>query len=213
MPPDFALERGLSGPVCGVDEAGRGPWAGPVVACAVILDPDALPPALLAGIDDSKKLSPARRAALVDGLRAHVAFGLGLAEAEEIDRVNILRATGLAMQRAVAALPVTPAHALVDGNRVMGLGCAETPIVGGDARSLSIAAASILAKTHRDGLMAELALSHPGYGWERNAGYGVPGHAEALERLGPTPQHRFSFAPVRRVAERLGLTRSQLQQA
>ena len=198
VPPDLGLEQAVRQPVAGIDEAGRGPWAGPVVAAAVVLDPQRIPP----GLDDSKKLPAARRAALFDELMACARAGIGSAGVREIDRLNILEATMLAMGRAVAALPAPPAHALVDGTRAPALACPATTVVKGDARSLSIAAASIVAKVSRDRLMAELARSFPGYGWERNAGYGTPEHRRALERLGPTPHHRLSFAPVARLASR-----------
>ncbi len=201
--PDFALESALDGPVCGVDEVGRGPWAGPVLACAVVIDITCLPADIRVAIDDSKRLAARRRTELASALRGCVAFAVAEASVEEIDRLNILGATALAMRRAVEALPVRPIHALVDGNRRMGLPCPETPVVKGDGLSLSIAAASIIAKVARDGLMANLAELHPGYGWERNAGYGVPDHIAGLDRLGPSPQHRMSFAPVRAAAERL----------
>ena len=158
----------------------------------------ALPPAVRALIDDSKRLSPARReiayAAILDAGMA----GTGEASVAEIDRLNILQATMIAMQRAVAALAVSPAAVLVDGNRAPDLPCPAHPTVGGDGRSLSIAAASIVAKVTRDRIMARLAAEHPGYGWERNAGYGVAAHRAALAALGPTPHHRRSFAPVRK---------------
>jgi ribonuclease HII len=199
-PPNFALEaaaiaRGLF-PVAGVDEAGRGPLAGPVVAAAVILRTQALP----AGLADSKTLSPARRAALDAAVRASGAVGVGLASVDEIDRLNILRASLLAMERAVAALPEAPAFVLVDGNRLpAALPCAAEAVVKGDARSLSVAAASIVAKVARDTVMVTLAQQFPGYGWERNAGYPTPDHLEALRRLGPTPHHRRSFGPVHKM--------------
>lgn len=180
--------------VAGVDEAGRGPLAGPVVAAAVILDPARLPP----GLDDSKRLGPARCAALAPGLRACCTFALGVASVVEIDTLNILRASHLAMARALAALPVAPDLALIDGQLIPpGLPCAARALVGGDALSLSIAAASILAKAHRDQIMADLDRQHPGYGWARNAGYPTASHRAALHRLGPTPHHRLSFAPLR----------------
>ena len=200
MPPDFSLERGLSGVVCGIDEVGRGPLAGPVVAAAVVLP---LPiPALLADeLDDSKKLSTAKREVLYTVLLAKARIGLGRAEVTEIDSLNILQATLLAMRRAYEALlasgPVD--HALVDGNRPPTLPCTVQCIVKGDGRSLSIAAASIAAKVTRDREMAALAAAWPGYGWERNAGYGTAAHLVALERLGASPHHRRSFAPVSRL--------------
>lgn len=182
--------------IAGIDEAGRGPWAGPVVAAAVILDQAALPAALAGGLDDSKKLSAARRDELFALLPGFARIGVGRAEVDEIDRLNILQATFLAMTRAAAALDVPPDLALVDGNRPPALACAVRCVVGGDGRSLSIAAASVVAKVTRDRVMTELARRHPGYGWERNAGYGTAEHQAALARLGPTPAHRRSFRPV-----------------
>ncbi len=196
---DLALERARRGPVAGIDEAGRGPWAGPVVAAAVVLDAGSVP----VGVTDSKRLSRARREALFAALRASARIGVGAASVAEIDRLNILEATLIAMRRAVDDLGVPPAHALVDGNRAPELSCPATAVVGGDARSLSIAAASIVAKVTRDRIMARLARRYPGFGWERNAGYGTPEHRAALARLGVTPHHRRSFAPIARVlAER-----------
>lgn len=194
--PDFSLERAAPAtPVCGVDEAGRGPWAGPVVAAAVIF-PGAAPE----GLNDSKKLSAARREALLPLIFEAGHVGVGEASVAEIDAMNILAASHLAMRRAVAALSVAPAHALIDGNRLPGaLPCPATAVVKGDGRSLSIAAASIVAKVTRDRIMRKLAEAHPEYGWERNAGYGVKAHAEALRRHGPTPHHRRSFAPIRKM--------------
>ena len=201
MPPDLSLESAAGGTVCGIDEVGRGPLAGPVMAAAVIL-PRTVPEALHRELDDSKKLTAARRTRLDAIIRACARVGLGRAEVDEIDRLNILEATLLAMRRAVAALPCGPGHgpppdlALVDGNQDPRLPCAARCVIGGDGRSLSIAAASVVAKVRRDAEMAELARAHPGYGWERNAGYGTLAHREALKRLGPTPHHRRSFAPV-----------------
>jgi len=185
--------------VCGVDEAGRGPLAGPVVAAAVILPPR-LARGLSTGIDDSKKLVRERRAELYALIRATCLVGVGEASVAEIDRLNILHATMLAMQRAVAALPEAPEHAIVDGNRCPALGCAATPVIAGDARCLSVAAASIVAKVTRDRMMESLAAEFPGYGWERNAGYGTAQHLDALKRLGPTGHHRAHFAPVAQLA-------------
>ncbi len=191
-PPDFALESALDGPVAGVDEAGRGPWAGPVVAGAAILDPADTP----AGIADSKTLSRARREALYDALVGCARLGVGIASVAEIDRLNILAATMLAMRRAVDDLGVVPGHVLVDGNRLPELPCPATAVVRGDARCVSIAAASIVAKVTRDRIMADLARAHPGFGWDHNAGYGTAEHRAALDALGVTPHHRRSFAPV-----------------
>ncbi len=183
-----------NGHVCGVDEAGRGPWAGPVSAAAVILNFDDLPP----GIDDSKALTEKRRAALEPEIKARaLAWGVGFASVEEIDELNILHATGLAMRRAVEALAHPPVHALVDGNYRFKLPCAVTPVVKGDSRSLSIAAASILAKTARDRLMIEMDVTYPGYGFASHKGYNAPIHQQALNTLGPCPEHRRSWAPIK----------------
>ncbi len=194
--PDYSLEASLHGTVAGIDEAGRGPWAGPVVAAAVVLDPRSMPGELAAGLDDSKKLKKPVRERLFDLIAAHAAAGVGQASVAEIDSLNILQATMLAMRRAVDALPVRPQHAIVDGNRAPGLDIPTRTLVGGDARALSIAAASIVAKVTRDRIMARLADECPGYGWERNAGYGTRQHGDALEKHGVTPHHRRSFAPV-----------------
>ena len=198
--PDFALERSCNGPVAGIDEAGRGPWAGPVVAAAVILDPAALP----AGLDDSKALSRARRRDLYRQLLGCAEIGVGAASVREIEDMNVLRASLAAMARALAALPQRPATALVDGNRAPELPCRVETVVRGDSRSLSIAAASIVAKVTRDRIMARLAARHPGFGWERNAGYGTAEHRRALARHGPTAHHRRSFAPIRTILEGVG---------
>ena len=181
------------GLVAGVDEAGRGPLAGPVVAAAVILDPRQP----IAGLADSKKLTARRREALCEQIQAK-ALCCSVAEASvaEIDRLNILQATLLAMQRAVAGLRLPPAKVLVDGNRLPTLSVRAEAVVGGDALVPAISAASILAKEHRDRLMRAAAIAHPHYGWERNMGYGTVEHLEALRRHGPTPLHRRSFAPV-----------------
>jgi ribonuclease HII len=187
-----------NGHVCGVDEAGRGPWAGPVSAAAVILNPDDLPP----GIDDSKALTEKRRAALEPEIKTRaLAWGVGFASVEEIDELNILHATGLAMRRAVEALAHPPVHALVDGNYRFTLPCAVTPVVKGDSRSLSIAAASILAKTARDRLMIEMDTTYPGYGFASHKGYNAPIHQQALKTLGPCPAHRRSWAPIKALLE------------
>ena len=181
------------GPIAGVDEAGRGPWAGPVVAAAVILDFGRLP----AGLDDSKKLEPSNRDRLHDEIfQTAVAVGAGIADVARIDRDNILQATLWAMAQACAALSEPPAAALIDGNRCPALPCPAQALIGGDALSLSISAASIVAKVTRDRMMAELALAHPAYGWERNKGYGTREHAQALARFGVSEHHRRSFKPV-----------------
>ena len=199
--PDLSLEHAAGGRVAGVDEAGRGPWAGPVVAAAVVFGAGDPPPALRATITDSKLLKAERRAALQPAILACADAALGIASVAEIDGMNILQATLLAMRRAVVRLRHLPDLALVDGNRAPPLPCAAQTVVGGDRSSLSIAAASIVAKVTRDRLMARLALEHPGYGWERNAGYGTAEHQAGLARLGVTAHHRRSFAPVRRLVE------------
>ena len=195
--PDLSRELAAGGLVAGVDEAGRGPWAGPVVAAAVLLDAVRLPPGLAAAIDDSKVLSRARREAVFVALPAFACIAVGQASVAEIDRLNILQAALLAMQRAVAGLAVRPDLVLVDGNKAPALPCPAQPVVDGDALCLSIAAASIVAKVTRDRLMADLAVRYRGYGWERNAGYGTAEHRAVLARLGPTPEHRRSFKPLR----------------
>ena len=192
--PDFAHElRHHPGLVAGVDEAGRGPLAGPVVAAAVILRQEDCPE----GLNDSKQLSAAKRAVLEVEIKARaLCWGLGVASVEEIDSLNILWATMLAMTRAVEALTDDCAHVLVDGNRCPQWRWASTAVVEGDAKCLSIAAASILAKEARDRMMIEAAAVHPHYGWESNKGYGSARHLAALREHGPTPLHRRSFAPV-----------------
>ena len=197
MPPDFRIEREIrcDGPVVGVDEAGRGPLAGPVVAAAVILDPDRVP----AGVDDSKKLDDRRRERLCAEIRAVARVGVGVATVAEIDEINILWATMLAMERAVAALEVVPGHVLVDGNRLPKWQWPSRAVVKGDALCLSIAAASIIAKHERDSMMIDYERQYPGYGWASNKGYGTRDHQEALSRLGPSPIHRRSFAPIRQL--------------
>ena len=198
--PTLMLERAfIGGPVCGVDEAGRGPWAGPVCAGAVILD--ANPRRVPKGLDDSKKLSAKTREALEIEIKAKaVAWGVGFASVEEIAALNILHATGLAMCRAIEAMAVAPAFALVDGNYRFKLPCEVKTVVGGDGKSKSIAAASILAKVARDRLMTEMDAVYPGYGFASHKGYRAPIHAEALLTLGPTPIHRQDWAPVKLAA-------------
>ncbi|HIJ61420.1 MAG TPA: ribonuclease HII [Rhodospirillaceae bacterium] len=195
MPPDLRHELSLTGVICGIDEAGRGPLAGPVTAAAVIL-PAEMPEMLRNRLDDSKKLSARTRAALFDVILGCAEVGIGWAEVEDIDRLNILQATFLAMRRAVEALGRPVDWALVDGNQPPPLPCRLRCIVGGDGKSLSIAAASVIAKVSRDRRMTTLAERFPDYGWERNAGYGTALHMAALRRLGPSPHHRRSFAPV-----------------
>lgn len=179
-------------PVAGVDEAGRGPWAGPVVAAAVILDPASLPE----GIDDSKALDEDMRERVYERIVAGSDWAVGIADVDRIDRDNILAATMWAMTEAVAALARKPRLVLVDGNKAPRFGCEARTIVKGDAKCLSIAAASIVAKVTRDRLMHELARSYPGYGFERHKGYGTPEHKVALMRLGACAEHRRSFKPV-----------------
>jgi ribonuclease HII len=190
-----ALAWDVPGLVAGVDEAGRGPLAGPVVAAAVILD-DLAP---IKGLADSKQLSAARREKLFDEIRAKaLCCSVAIATVEEIDRLNILQATLLAMQRAVQGLRLKPRKVLVDGNRLPALDVLAEAIVSGDALVKSISAASILAKVSRDRMLQELHLQHPAYGFDRHKGYGTAAHMHALQTLGPLPVHRRSFAPVAR---------------
>ncbi len=198
--PDFSYEMAAFAQgalfVAGVDEVGRGPLAGPVTAAAVRLNPDAIPP----GLNDSKKLTGPRRAILATALWACADVSVAHASVEEIDDLNILRASHLAMRRAVAGLKQAPDHLLIDGNQLpRDLPCGAQTVVAGDALSLSIAAASIVAKVVRDQIMVILAQQHPGYGWETNAGYGTAAHLDALLNLGVTPHHRRSFAPVHKM--------------
>lgn len=199
--PDFSFEQAAitrgARAVAGVDEAGRGPLAGPVTAAAVVLDPARIPE----GLNDSKRLSASARATLAEIILADArAAAVAHASVDEIDTLNILQASLLAMRRALAALHLPPDHAVIDGNCMpRDLCCPAETLIKGDARCLSVAAASILAKVARDRIMTELARDWPGYGWETNAGYPAPAHLEALGRLGPTPHHRRSFAPVRNI--------------
>lgn len=189
-----AVELALGGgPIVGIDEAGRGPWAGPVVAAAVILDPDAR----VIGVADSKSLDEDARETAYHHIKATaLAVGVGIADPERIDRDNILNATMWAMVQAVEALAIKPKLALVDGNKLPRLAFKARAIVKGDAKCLSIAAASIIAKVTRDRMMIALARECPGYGFERHKGYGTPEHKDAISRLGVTPHHRRSFKPV-----------------
>jgi ribonuclease HII len=193
--PTLILEKAfIDGPVCGVDEAGRGPWAGPVSAGAVILDPKKP----IRGLDDSKKLPAKTREALELEIKAKaLAWGVGFASVQEIASLNIVHATGLAMLRAVEALAVQPKYALVDGKYPFKLPCEVKTVVGGDGKSKSIAAASILAKVARDRLMLEMDGLYPGYGFASHKGYRAPVHAEALLVLGPCEIHRMSWGPVK----------------
>ena len=185
--------------ICGVDEAGRGPLAGPVVAAAVILDKKRR----INGLNDSKQLTEERRDILAIRIRERaIAWGIGVATVEEIDTVNIRQANFLAMRRAFDQLGVKPTHVLVDGNDPPPIPCRITCIIGGDALETCISAASILAKTHRDSIMVEMCARYPGYGFSQHKGYSVAAHLDALKRLGPSPIHRRSFRPVR---EALGI--------
>jgi ribonuclease HII len=190
--PDFTIEEKCGGLVCGVDEVGRGALCGPVVAAAVIVDRSDCPD----GINDSKLLSRGKRERLYKELMRSASVGVGSAKAGEVDRLNVLNATLLAMERAVSNLCLMPEMVLVDGNKVPNLLCATRSVVGGDRISISIASASIVAKVTRDRLMAKLSLQHPAYGWEANAGYGTPQHIEAIRTKGITRHHRRGFGPV-----------------
>jgi ribonuclease HII len=199
--PDFNFENAITLPdgkfVCGVDEAGRGPWAGPVVVAAVIFRDQNLPDLILEHLNDSKKLSEKRREELFGVVQEHSLWGIAQATVEEIDELNILQANFLAMRRAVKQLGASVGHALIDGNKTPGLSLPSTAIVKGDSKSFSIAGASILAKVTRDRIMIELDQANPGYGWSRNKGYGTAEHRVGLEFLGPCDAHRKSFSPIR----------------
>lgn len=194
----YDFDAQYEGTVCGIDEAGRGPWAGPVVAAAVIW-PDGL--TIANALNDSKKLSKARREMLFEMIREHADVGIGLASREEIDTLNILQATKLAMQRALEAMQAPVDVALVDGNQPPALACRVVPVIKGDSLSPSIAAASIMAKVTRDRLMAEIGELFPEYGFEKHAGYGTRQHQQALARYGVTEHHRQSFAPIRQLMQ------------
>lgn len=214
--PDLRFETALAadgvGPICGVDEAGRGPLAGPVVAAAVILAPFSVQGGpnkkglsgaehgrIPDGLNDSKALSHSAREYLLNAILQNCYVGIGIAEPEEICRLNILGASLAAMARAVSALPISPAHALIDGNRAAPLSCAQTTIIKGDAKSLSISAASIVAKVTRDRLMMRADARFAGYNFSRHKGYPTAAHRQAIERLGPCPIHRRSFAPIKKL--------------
>lgn len=203
--PDFSFERmcGENGLVFGFDEAGRGPWCGPVVAACVCWPNEKIEPELASAINDSKKLSAAKREKLFPLIMESGAIvGIGQASAEEIDEINILQASFLAMRRAmedVEARGFRPAYALIDGNKLPNWNMPMRAIIGGDGKSLSIAAASIVAKVTRDHIMAALAKDYPQYGWERNAGYGTKDHQAALATFGITPHHRKSYAPIKKI--------------
>jgi ribonuclease HII len=199
--PDLSIEASLKrSRIAGIDEAGRGPWAGPVVAAAVVLPRGNIPE----GLNDSKLLTPRQRSRLYEEILACADVGIGMADEKEIARNNVLGATFHAMQRALASLRRPPHAAIIDGPHAPALPCHTHPVVKGDQRSLSIAAASIVAKVTRDTLMIELSGRFPGYGWERNKGYGSPEHAEGITRLGISPHHRLSFKPVQALLSRNG---------
>ena len=198
--PDFSLEvsarsKGYS-IIAGVDEAGRGPWAGPVVAGAVVLNLKILESLNFLEIDDSKKLSVSKRQKIFELLPSYASIGTGIAQVTEIDKMNILKASLLAMERAISDLPTKPDYIFVDGNKLPDLPCPGEAIVKGDRLSISIAAASIVAKVTRDKIMTDLAQDYPGYGWERNSGYGTAEHKKALDQFGVTEHHRMTYAPI-----------------
>jgi len=203
--PDFSFEQqcGASGLIFGFDEAGRGPWCGPVVAACVCWPNEEISAELAQAINDSKKLSAAKREKLFPLImQSHAIVGIGQASAQEIDEINILQASFLAMQRAMEAVQAKgfqPAYALIDGNKLPRWDIPMRAIIGGDAKSLSIAAASIVAKVTRDHIMVDLAQKYPQYGWEKNAGYGTKEHQEALAQYGITPFHRQTYAPIRKI--------------
>ena len=198
--PDFTLEafarsKGFS-IIAGVDEAGRGPWAGPVVAGAVVLNFKTLESLSHLEVNDSKKLSASKRQKIFELLPSYASIGTGIAHVTEIDNLNILKASFLAMARAISGLPTQPDYIFVDGNKLPNLPCPGEAVVKGDSRSISIAAASIVAKVSRDKIMTNLAQDYPGYGWERNSGYGTPEHKKALDQFGVTEHHRLTYAPI-----------------
>ena len=201
--PNFSLELGYDGPVCGLDEVGRGPLAGPVVAACVYIPPEMRALDFVAHIRDSKTLSSTSLVQMDGMIRGHFMYGIAEVSPEVIDSMNILQASLLAMQNAFGMIAKIGFEcALVDGNHAPALPCPTKTVIKGDSVSVSIAAASIIAKVHRDKIMAELARDYPAYGWERNAGYPAPAHLKALEAHGITPHHRRTFAPVRSVLER-----------
>lgn len=205
--PDFELENSLNCVVAGIDEAGRGPWAGPVVAGAVVVKDKNLCEELLKGLDDSKKLSAKKRDALYQKLleeekNGKIAIGIGEASAQEIDEMNILQATFLAMKRATEALQISPEFAIIDGNQTpKNFPCRTKTVIKGDAKCLSISAASIVAKVYRDRLMQKLAEKYPYYAFEKNAGYGTKAHIEGLISYGVTPEHRKSYRPIQELLQ------------
>lgn len=201
--PDYSLELAAGAPakpIAGVDEAGRGAWAGPVVAAAVILDPKNIP----VGLNDSKKLSAKKREALFNEITTSADVGIGIASVEQVEMRNVLNASMDAMRDAVAELETVPAVALIDGNKAPLLACETQTVISGDARSQSIAAASIIAKVTRDRIMTALALDFPGYGWERNVGYGTAVHKSGIETHGVNEHHRRSYKPIRNILSHEG---------
>lgn len=192
MEPSYKFDQAYETPIVGVDEVGRGPLAGPVISAAIILNKEKIPE----GINDSKKLSKKKREVINEELISQHSFAIGIASVEEIDKINILQASLLAMKRAVLNLNIKPQTILVDGNKLPDLEYNMYPIIKGDSKSISIAAASIIAKVYRDKLMQDLSLQYPGYYWEKNSGYGTKQHLLALNSLGVTPIHRKSFAPI-----------------
>ena len=192
MEPSYKFDQAYETPIIGVDEVGRGPLAGPVISAAIILNKEKIPE----GINDSKKLSKKKREVINEELISQHSFAIGIASVEEIDKINILQASLLAMKRAVLNLNIKPQTILVDGNKLPDLEYNMYPIIKGDNKSISIAAASIIAKVYRDKLMQDLSLQYPGYYWEKDSGYGTKQHLLALNSLGVTPIHRKSFAPI-----------------
>lgn len=192
MEPSYKFDEAYESPIIGVDEVGRGPLAGPVISAAIILNKEIIPE----GINDSKKLSKKKRIIINEQLILHHSYAIGVATVEEIDKINILQASLLAMKRAILGLKIVPKSILVDGNKLPDLEYKMYPIVKGDSKSASIAAASIIAKVYRDKLMEDLSIQYPGYYWEKNSGYGTKQHLLALNNLGVTPIHRKTFAPI-----------------
>lgn len=192
MEPSYKFDEAYESPIIGVDEVGRGPLAGPVISAAIILNKEIIPE----GINDSKKLSKKKRIIINEQLILHHSYAIGVATVEEIDKINILQASLLSMKRAILGLKIVPKSILVDGNKLPDLEYKMYPIVKGDSKSASIAAASIIAKVYRDKLMEDLSIQYPGYYWEKNSGYGTKQHLLALNNLGVTPIHRKTFAPI-----------------
>jgi len=192
LEPSYKFDQVYETPIIGVDEVGRGPLAGPVISAAIVLNKEKIPE----GINDSKKLSKKKREVINEELISQHKFAIGIASVEEIDKINILQASLLAMKRAVLNLNIKPQTILVDGNKLPDLEYNMYPIIKGDSKSISIAAASIIAKVYRDKLMQDLSIQYPGYYWEKNSGYGTKQHLLALDNLGVTPIHRKSFAPI-----------------